>query len=478
MMPAPNASSSLRHRFALATGKVQQSAVQLHHGLQWLLLGDQSSPEARQRESAAFLPAALEIQETPPLTGARRILWVIVIFFIVTLLWACLGHVDIVVSAPGKVVPNSRVKLVQPLEAGVVTKIHVQEGQKVRAGDPLIDLDATGTAADETRVRTELAAAHSDEARLTRLRDALQDGAGMADPGALASGNSEQRLLLEQWHEYRSRRQSLRNELEKSEAQRAGIRQTIVKLEQLLPLITARVEALESLSGQGLAPKQSLLELQAQQVETAQDLEVQRHRLKEADAQVASLRNQEHSLAAEISGKVLEQKLDAERRGAALEQELVKAGQRSGYQSLKAPIDGVVKQLAIHTVGGVVTPAQELMQIVPDGDSMEIEALIENKDIGFVRAGQHAEIKVDAFPFTRYGVLAGELSKVAADATLQADGRLTYAGLVSATQLPEGEFTLVPGMTTTVEIKTGKRRIIEFFMSPVMRYKQASLREQ
>lgn len=471
MMKTPHSGSTARQRIAAATGKVQKS-------LQWLLLGDQSGPEARQRESAAFLPAALEIQETPPLTGARRILWVIVIFFVVTLLWACLGHVDIVVSAPGKVVPNSRVKLVQPLEAGVVTKIHVQEGQKVRAGDPLVDLDATGTGADEARVRAELAAARSDEARMTRLRDALRNGAGIADTGVLASGTSEQRLLLEQWHEFQGRQQSLRNELEKSEAQRAGIRQTIIKLEQLLPLITARVEALENLSSQGLAPKQSLLELQAQKVETAQDLEVQRHRLKEADAQVSSLQNQERSLAAEIGGKVLEQKLDAERRGAALEQELVKAGQRSGYQLLKAPIDGVVKQLAIHTVGGVVTPAQELMHIVPDGDSMEIEALIENKDIGFVRAGQQAEIKVDAFPFTRHGVLAGELSKIAADATLQADGRLIYAGLVNAKQRPEGEFTLVPGMTTTIEIKIGTRRIIEFFLSPVMQYKQASLREQ
>lgn len=446
----------------------------------WLLVGDRNDADAKQREANAFQPAALEVQDTPPLAAARRIVWAIVMFFVIAVLWACLGHVDIVVSAPGKVVPSGRVKLVQPLEYGIVSRIHVRDGQVVEAGAPLVDLDATTTGADETRVHEELAAARRDVERFAALHAAIESGRDQMEASPSTVLTIEDSLLAQQWNEASARKETLLRDMEKLQAQRAATDQTIRKLEQLLPIVDDRVSAVRTLFDKGHASKQSLQDRLEQQVETTRELEIQRYRLQETDAQMASLRSQQRSLAAELLTTALDKKLEAERRAGFLEQELVKAGKRAQQQVLRAPIAGVVKQLAVHTVGGVVTPAQELMQIVPADDVLEIEALIENKDIGFIERGQAAEVKLDAFPFTHYGLIPGQLVGIAADAVLQEDGRLIFTARVSVKRPDRTQraISLVPGMTAMVEVKTGKRRIVDFFLSPVLEYKQSSLRER
>lgn len=452
----------------------------LWRGAVWLMVGDRRDAAAKQQESLAFQPAALEVQDTPPLAAARRIVWVIVLFFVVAVLWACLGHVDIVVSAPGKVVPSGRVKLIQPLEAGIVSRIHVSDGKVVEAGDPLLDLDATSTGADETRVHEELAAARRDVRRFAALHAAIESGSDRLNANSQSDSTIEDSLLRQQWNEAVARKETLRRDMEKLQAQRSATDQTIQKLEQLLPIVDDRVNAVRALFDKGHASKQALQDRLEQQVETTRELEIQRYRLQETDAQMASLRSQQRSLAAELLTTALDKKLEAERRVAALEQDLVKAGKRAEQQVLRAPIAGVVKQLVVHTVGGVVTPAQELMQIVPADDVLEIEALIENKDIGFVEQGQPVEVKLDAFPFTRYGLIPGDLVGIAPDAVLHEDGRLIFTARVSVKRpdRTQSAISLVPGMTAMVEVKTGRRRIIDFFLSPVLEYKQASLRER
>lgn len=452
----------------------------LWRGAVWLLVGGRGGEEAGQREAHAFQPAALEVQDTPPMAAARRIVWAIVLLFVIALVWACMGHVDIVVSAPGKVVPSGRVKLIQPLEAGIVSQIHVREGQVVEAGDLLLNLDATSTTADETRVHEELAAGKRDVQRFAKLHAAIESGRDRLNADSVSNSTIEDSLLRQQWNEAAAKKETLRRDMEKLQAQRAATDQTIQKLHQLLPIADDRVDAVRALFDKGHASKQALQDRLEQQVQTARELEIQRFRLQETDAQMASLRSQQRSLDAELLTTTLNKKMEAERHVAALEQELIKAGRRGQQQVLRAPIAGVVKQLAVHTVGGVVTPAKELMQIVPADDVLEIEALMENKDIGFVHQGQEAEVKLDAFPFTRYGLIPGELVGIAADAVLHEDGRLIFTARVSVKRPDRAQsaITLVPGMAALVEVKTGKRRIIDFFLSPVLEYKQSSLRER
>jgi hemolysin D len=165
-----------------------------------------------------------------------------------------------------------------------------------------------------------------------------------------------------------------------------------------------------------------------------------------------------------------------------LREELLKAEQRSSNYLLKAPIDGTVQELAVTTIGGVVTPAQEIMKIVPENSAVEVEARFLNKDIGFIHPGQAAEIKVDTFNFTKYGVIDAELSDLSNDAIQDEKLGLVYKARLTPAKseltINDKLISLSPGMTVTAEVKTGQRRVIEFFLSPLLRYKQESLGER
>jgi len=207
-----------------------------------------------------------------------------------------------------------------------------------------------------------------------------------------------------------------------------------------------------------------------------------RHRLNQDLAALAEARNQSQVIEMEFRRSRLAELAEVETRAASLSQEVVKASQRARIQRLVAPIDGVVQQLAVHTVGGVVTPAQSLMVIVPGSDRLEVEALIENKDIGFVRLGQPAEVKVETFLFTRYGSINGRVATVSRDAVPLDRGGLAYMARLSlerTTLVVDGEeVSLTAGMAVTAEIKTDTRRVIDLFLSPILRYAKESGRER
>ena len=241
---------------------------------------------------------------------------------------------------------------------------------------------------------------------------------------------------------------------------------------------------------------------QQQLIETERELVVQRDHLREAEASLAGITEQRRQAEAEFRRSLLGELAQAQEKADDLGQELVKAEQRTRLQTLTAPVDGVVQQLAIHTVGGVVTPAETLMAVVPSESPLEIEALVSNQDVGFVHAGQNAAIKIDTFDFTRYGLLHGEVLGVSSDAVKAEsqvrDPATTRASSSAVTQSRSigGEYVarisldrrairiegklvdLRPGMAATVEINTGTRRVIEYLLSPLLRYRQESLRER
>ena len=440
----------------------------------------------RNQDELQFLPAALEIQETPPSPIGRAITWSIVILFALAVLWACIGKVDIVATAQGKVVPSDRTKLIQPLEIGTVSAIHVQEGQHVKKGDPLIDLDTTNTQADATRLGNEHNTAQAELARATALVSAMQTQTAPNAhwPNAISADilKPQQQLLTSQWQQHQSRLSALDSEQTRRQAEHAGTEEQIKKLTATLPLVTERAEALKTLADKQLAPRHTYLELEQQRIEQTQDLAVQQQRRQELIANLAQLKEQRKAEASDALNKALADLTDAKRRGQGLNQESIKADQRNQLQRLTAPVDGTVQQLAIHTIGGVVTPAQQLMVIVPQEENIEVEAVIANKDIGFVHEGQPAEVKIDAFPFTKYGTIDAQLISISSDAIQDEKLGLLFTATVllkqSTMRIEDKIIHLSPGMTVTVEVKTGKRRLIEYVMSPLMQHVSESGRER
>ena len=435
------------------------------------------------KQELEFLPAVLEIQESPPSPLGRTLLWVFVAFFIIAIGWAIIGKIDIVAVAQGKIIPGDRIKVIQPLEIGTVLAIHVQEGQTVKQGDPLIELDATSSGADQQRLRNELMTAQLDAARLRALSATAPEAEFTLPAHAdRAQAALQKQMLRNQLEEQAARLSALDSAITQRQAEYATTQDTVAKLEATLPLITQRTQSLKNLADKKLVAENTWLELEQQRLEQHHDLATQRNRLKEITAAIASAEQQRLALHAEFRRTTLTELAKTEERITALHQELIKAQQRTTLQRLTAPVSGVVQQLAIHTVGGVVTPAQQLMVIVPNEHTLEVEALVQNKDIGFVHAGQAAEIKIETFPFTKYGIIDAEIRHISNDAIADEKLGLIYAARVlmktSVINVDGKQVNLTPGMAVTVEIKTGKRRLIEYFLSPLLQYTQESVRER
>jgi hemolysin D len=459
----------------------------------------------RHADEIAFLPAALEIVEKPPSPVGRAIAFTIVAVSCLAVAWAALGTIDIVASAQGKIIPVGRTKVIQPFETSVVRTIRVQDGQRVKAGDVLIALDPTINEAEASHLRGDLVAARLDEAR---LRAALTDGdplAAFAPPQAAKPADvaTARQLLLNQVSEHRAKLAVLDRQRGQKEAEAATASATIAKIEALIPVIQQRVDIRKALYHTEFGSKIQYLEQLQMLVDQQHELIVQKSKLREAEAAAATVVETRAQTVAEYRRTVLDELAKATQKAAGFAQDLLKAETKAQYQELTAPIDGVVQQLAVHTVGGVVTPAQQLLSIVPVGSALEIEAMVLNRDVGFVQAGQDVEIKVDAFNFTRYGLLHGKVLSISHDAivrdkpqdkpndqgqstlasTSEPKGQeLLYAARISLDttkmQIDGNLLDLAPGMAVAAEIKTGTRTVLSYLLSPLVKYRQESLRER
>ena len=445
--------------------------------------------------------------ETPPSPIGRAIGATVIALFCVALAWASFGTVDIVATAPGKIIPSGRTKVIQPFETGVVRAIHVRDGQSVRAGDVLIELDPTMTEAERGHIKRDWMNTQLDVARLHAALAGHDDPLSDFQPPKEASQalvEMHRQFLISQTAENRAKLAEIGRQKLQKEAERATISATIKKLETTIPLLQEKVDVRKYLYDKQLGSKLVYLTDYQELVSQQQDLLVQQSRGQELDAAIATLVETQAKAAAEYRRTLFDDLAKAEQKAAGFAQDVIKAEQRTKLQVLAAPVDGVVQQLAIHTVGGVVTPAQALLVVVPLESYLEIEAMVSNRDIGFVHTGQEAEIKVDTFSFTRYGLLHGEVLNVSQDAitrdkpqeksnndkapgaetaTSEPKGQeMNYAARVSLdrTQMRVEEklVNLSPGMAVTVEIKTGSRRIISYLLSPLLRYKQEVLRER
>lgn len=443
-------------------------------------------PRPRLPHEAQFLPAALELQETPVHPAPRIVMWLILAFALIALLWAFFGHMDVVATAQGRIVPNDRTKVIQPIETATVKSIKVTDGQAVKAGDVLIELDATTAAADSARLGNDLTTARLQAARARAMLEAIASNKPpkLEDLPGLEGGRltQEQRILDGQYGEYQARLARIDADIARREAELTSTREIVRKLEQTAPIARQRAQDFKDLVEKNFISKHGYLEKEQIRIEQEADLATQRSRLKELAASLQEARSQRAALVAETRRIALDSLNEAEQKATSYGNELVKADTRGRLMTLSAPVDGTVQQLAVHTVGGVVTPAQPLMVIVPKDNPVEVEAYVENRDIGFVNPGQAAVVKIETFPFTKYGTIEARVTHVSNDAVNDEKRGLIFPARVNleraTIQVENKSVNLSPGMAVTVEVKTAQRRVIEYFLSPLLQYKDESLRER
>ncbi len=468
----------------------------------WALDKLRPDPGRRRAAELAFLPAVLEITETPASPAGRLTGALIIALFSSALLWACLGRVDIHATAQGRIIPAGKTKAVAPSETASVTVIHVKDGDHVLEGQVLIELDPTGPQADETRFQRERLENQVTAARLRALLDGKSDLAFADAPPELLAVHRAQ--LLQKLTDHRSTMEALEQERRQKQAERQGTEADILRLEQTVPLLAEQATAKHQMADLGWQSRSDYLKVEQDHIDRKQELEAARHKLVEGASAIANVTERLHQTEAQFRAEALTQLADAEQKAASLAQEQAKAEQRDRLYKLTAPVDGVVQQLAVNAPGAMVTQAQPVLLIVPDGEGIAVEAALQNKDVGFVRPGQAVEIKVESFPFTKYGTIPGEVMVVSSDAVQGSDSDPTRKpagsseaastgrvkdelGAVYSVRIhparasiraDDGEVRLTPGMAVTAEIKTGRRRVIEYVLDPVLRYWGESLRER
>ena len=452
----------------------------------------------------AFLPAALEVMETPPNPLGRRIALALCGVAFAAIGWATIGSVDIVAVAGGKFVSKVRTQVVQPFETASVKAVLVKAGQTVKAGAPLIEFDRTAAEAERQHARDDLTAAELDQMRLA----AFLDGSATApfntvEKASLLQRNRAQSQLTAQIAQRASQLASLSQQKFEKLAERQVLTQTIAKLEKTLPLIAERSKIRTKAADLGSSSVPAKLESQQLLIESEAELEITRSKIASTDAALEGLDQKIAATEAEFRTTALADLGKAQERVRAGQEALVKAMRRLELETVRAPIDGTVQQLHVTGAGTVVTPAQQLLTIVPAEEGVEIEAVLDNRDVGFVEVGQRVEIKVDAFPFTRYGLIEGTIASIdrdaeagpvnqspvqgsvrPADETDRVEGseRLRYMVRIALKQntldIDGKPAHFLPGMSVKAEILTGKRRIIDFILAPLREHMHDALRER
>ncbi len=453
------------------------------------------------RDRLQFSPAAIRIESGPAPFYGRLIIWAIMLLAMIAFAWAYLGKVDIVAVAPGKIIPMGKVRQVQPFERAVVREIHVSDGQRVARGDPLISFDSTFSAAEQRQASEDLQDAgarwlieYSYNQFLSDQSHAPRGAPEMIDDAIRQLASDEDTYAIVPDRDYLTR--VLSNRIALHQARRAALQQEIAALlssersavaivsglQTTLPIIEERTESIEALFKRQLASRDHYLQQEQERIEARQYLASEIARVASLQAQIGEVRAGLDMLATEALEKNLVAMNDARLRQAMLRQRLHKADEQRQRSVLLAPVDGTVSQLQIHTIGGIVRPAQLLMKLTPINERLEVQAFIRNRDIGFVSAGQHAAIKIDAYNFTRYGSIEGTVRTLSSDAVENEGMGLVYPAIVSMAAnriaVDDKLLALSSGMSVSVEIKTGRRRIIDFFLSPLLKMSSESIRER
>ena len=432
-----------------------------------------------------FLPPALEIEETPPSPARRVLIWAIFAMVILTFLWSYFGKVDEVAVARGKVIPDGRVKVIQPMETGVIRAIHVEEGQRVKEGQMLIELDPTIKQADALSSAKALSIYTTDRERL--MQELNGEGRAISDQQSAASkmqklkgiGALQAKLKEARESEYKAKEDALRLVAAQRESALRAAEAILTKLEKTFAILKEQETAYKDLYKHEYISKMDMLNKQMEFHSAEQEREAQKKLVSQAKDSLEEAKKNLEAIKKEREKGILTDIVDREKSISAIEGEVIKAKKKYELERLCSPVDGTVHGLASYTVGVVVTPAQPVVTVVPQGTPLIIEAMALNKDIGFLKIGQEAEVKLDTFPFQKYGTVKGKVTAISPDAFEDEKLGPVYKIKVTIEKFKiyadDRYIPIAPGMSVSVEVKTNKRRIIEFFLSPIVKYAKESL---
>lgn len=435
-----------------------------------------------------FLPAVLELQDKPVHPAPRVFMWTIMVFTAVALIWACVGKIDVVATATGKIIPSGKTKVIQSSETAVVKAIHVTDGQAVKAGQLLLELDSTAADADVGRIKSDLLAARVDSARAEAMLGAIN---GSHPPASLINTITDvdpvhllaaERWLRGQYQEFRSSLDLAEAEIQQRQADIQAARAQVENLQKTLPIAIKLATDYEHLLQKQYITRHAYLEKEQARLDIERQLSVQQVSILQSGAARREAERRRDGVIAQARRAMLDLLQQADQKIASLGQELAKARYQEDLTTVEAPVDGIVQQLSTHTIGGVVTPAQPLMYLVPDSQPVEVEAMFENKDAGFVHAGQSVTVKVETFTFTKYGAIEGKVKSVSTDAIEDEKRGLIYSSKITLDTdhlIIDGKSVpLTPGMSVSAEVKTDTRRVIEYFLSPLQQHLDESIRER
>lgn len=440
-----------------------------------------------------FAPRMLRLERAAPNPLGRTVLRVLATMLGLLALWAAFGRLDIVAVAPGKLVPSSYVKIVQPAEAGVIKEILVSEGQQVAAGQVLMRMDALIADADGKSLEAEYQRKHLTLKRI----DAELEGKELAFAGDVARVPAGEIVA-----QYRANRAALsaalaeeRTRLIKARQDMAAAEQVKAKLEATLPHYREQDKAYEKLAKDGFVGPLMTSDKKRERLEKEQELKTQEFVIESARAGISQSEQKLVQIESDYRRQLHAERNEASGVREKLAQEIAKQSHRQALLELKASQVGVVKDLATHTVGTVVQPGTIVMTLVPREETLRAEVWIGNEDVGFVRPGQPVKLKLATFPFQRYGTVDAVVEHVGADA---ADGGTTNAGsppdhvargqpllyrallaIDPASRDPDGiRLPMAAGMQVSAEIHLGRRTVLEYLLSPVQKAWHEAARER
>ncbi len=445
----------------------------------WLIHGDEQEKETE------FLPAILEVTETPPSPTGRLVMWSIIALLVVGLLWSILGHINEVAVASGKVIPSGQAKTIQVKNKGIIKEIRVKEGQEVKEGDVLVLLDPTSTGADVESLSKRAAYYKMDIARL----EAELSGAPFnpeADPDLEAHDRAaEMALYQSRTNDHQTQRRAAQDVVTQKRSALDAAQSQHEKYADGLVIAQEKESRLEELVTQNAVSEFQLLEQRSQRIEYEKNAQATLDSINTTMAEIAEAEQKLANVDAMYHKDIMTSLVEARKEYYSIQEAIKKADEDARMATIVAPCDGRVYNLSVHTVGGIVTDAQPLMMVVPDDVSLEFEVYADNKDIGFIKEGQTAEVKVETYNFQKFGIVEAEVQEISADSVddnKDPERNKKFRLLLKPTKDDINIFgekaELSPGMNVNAEIKIKEKRIIDFFLDPFRRYTSEALRER
>ncbi len=444
-------------------------------------------------EALDFAPGLLAIQESPPARLPRAVMYTVSSLFVILLVWAIFGTLEIVASAEGRLIPQSYVKIVQPADAGIIQEIMVKEGEAVQAGQILMRMDMKLAEADTKTIGNDLGL------RSLQLR---RIDAELTGKPLRRIADDQDELFRQVSAQFRDHQQSYRDALgqaqealKKTQREHDSARAVLVKLEQTTPILKQQADAYADMGKEGFVPQVMVRDKQREYLERSQDMHAQVSTVASLEASVSQARKQIDQITSKYRSDLQNERMEAEGQHRKLQQDWVKQDYKTGLLELKASQAGIVKDLATHTIGTVVSPGTVLLSIVPENEPLVAEVMVRNDDVGFVYLKQKVKLKVAAYPFGKYGMLDGTVTHIGPDSSEGGAGSQAgksqdkqqaptsnykaHIALDTQTLAADGHhMKLVPGMQVVAEINQGTRTVMKYLLSPVSKTLAESGRER